>query len=396
MKVLILADFDSRLKWGLSYAFFLKKYYEITVCCKEKKMSQFQSYCLDEYNILKYDDLIYLLRQDNIFIDYGLIFLSLGGGENIKFFYYLNQFYDKYQIRPLVVAGMNGLTDSNDTHALLCRIGADLICINSLHNLKDFKQKMFLLGLSDEKLFYSGYSRLYNQNKILCNNEIKTILFIEQPSILKHIKQKKYLVEKIVKYANKYPLRKIIIKKRSMFHKQHINICLKDDTIFDYFIKNKIDIPKNLVFDDSPIEELMYQADLCVSFYSTGIIEAIALGVKSIVIKDFGIGRSSENHHFIGSGLLVSLDEWIEDKIPNVNQEWKRNNCEIINENIVMSLKFLIEKLKISKIERVNIFYNEKDFPYFYNFLYRQNKTRIFVREYMGFFYRFFKKIKLI
>ncbi|EAJ0473021.1 hypothetical protein CLQ18_08875, partial [Campylobacter coli] len=333
MKVLILSDLDSRLKWGLSYAFFLKKYYKITIYCKEKNLSQFQNYCLNEYNILKYHDLKFLLEQNNIFQNYDLILLSLGGGENIKFFYYLNRFYDKYKIRPLVITGMNGLTDSNDTHALLCRIGADLICINSLDNLQGFRQKMFLLGLSDKRLFYSGYGRLYNQNKILHNSEIKTILFIEQPGIPKHIKQKEYLAEKIVKYVNKYPLRRLIIKKRLILHKQHMNIYLKDDTIFDYFVKNKINIPNNLVFDDSPIEKLMYQSDLCISFYSTGIIEAIALGIRSIVIKDFGIGRSSENHHFIGSGLLVSLDDWIDDKIPNVNQEWKRNNCEIINES---------------------------------------------------------------
>ncbi|HEG2606836.1 DUF6716 putative glycosyltransferase [Campylobacter sp. W0066.1] len=385
MKVLILSDFDSRLKWGLSFAFFLKKYYKITIYCKEKNLSQFQSYCLDEYNILKYDNLIYLLQQNNIFLDYDLIFLSLGGGENIKFFYYLNQFYDKYQIRPLVVTGMNGLTDSNDTHALLCRIGADLICVNSLENLKNFKKKMSLLGLSSNNLFYSGYGRLYNQNKIPYNNEIKTILFVEQPSIPKHIKQKKYLVEKIIEYANRYPLRRIIIKKRAILHKQHMNAHLKDDTIFDFFMKNNIKIPNNLIFNDSSVEELMYQVDLCVSFYSTVIIEAIALGVRSIIIKDFGIGRSNENHHFIGSGLLISLNEWIEDKIPNVNQEWKKNNCELIDENVVLSLINLIDKLKFSKIGKANVFYNKKDFPYFYNFLYRKNKVQSFIGKYISF-----------
>ncbi|MCV3373765.1 hypothetical protein L8V80_02330 [Campylobacter lari] len=385
MKVLILSDFDSRLKWGLSFAFFLKKYYKITIYCKEKNLSQFQSYCLDEYNILKYDNLIYLLQQNNIFLDYDLIFLSLGGGENIKFFYYLNQFYDKYQIRPLVISGMNGLTDSNDTHALLCRIGADLICVNSLENLKNFKKKMSLLGLSSNNLFYSGYGRLYNQNKIPYNNEIKTILFVEQPSIPKHIKQKKYLVEKIIEYANRYPLRRIIIKKRAILHKQHMNAHLKDDTIFDFFMKNNIKIPNNLIFNDSSVEELMYQVDLCVSFYSTVIIEAIALGVRSIIIKDFGIGRSNENHHFIGSGLLISLNEWIEDEIPNVNQEWKKNNCELIDENVVLSLINLIDKLKFSKIGKANVFYNKKDFPYFYNFLYRKNKVQSFIGKYISF-----------
>lgn len=384
MKILILSDFDSRLKWGLSYAFFFKKYCKIVVYCKEKKMSQFQSYCVDEYNILKYDNLIYLLQQNNIFLDYDLIFLSLGGGENIKFFYYLNQFYDKHQTRPLVVTGMNGLTDSNDTHALLCRIGADFICINSLENLKNFKEKMSLLGLSNKNLFYSGYGRLYNQNKIVCNDEIKTILFIEQPSIPKHIKQRKYLVEKIIEYANKYPSRRIIIKKRAILHKQHMNVHLKDDTIFDFLMKNKIKIPNNLIFNDSSVEELMCQVDLCISFYSTVIIEAIALGVRSIVIKDFGIGRSSENHHFIGSGLLISLNEWIEDKIPNVNQEWKKNNCELINENVVLSLKNSIDKLKFSKIGKANIFYNEKDFPYFYNFLYKKNKVQSFIGKFIS------------
>lgn len=386
MKVLILSDIDSRLKWGLTFAFFLREHYQVDIYHKEKKIEQLSNYDLNAYQMIRYNDLLTLLQKGKIFLEYNIIFLSLGGGENIKFFYYLNYFFDKYGKRPLVVSGMNGLTDSNDIHALLCRMGSDIICINSLKNLNDFSKTLSLLGLLEQNLFYTGYVRLYDQSKICFNHQINTILFIEQTGIPKHIKQKKYLVEKILQYAQTYPYRKIIIKKRAILHKQHMNAHLEDDTIYNFFIKNHIKIPKNLIFDDRPIEILIYQADLCVSFYSTAIIEAIALGIKSIIIKDFGIGKSNENHHFIGSGLMISLNDWIEDKIPNVDLEWKKNNCKLLDKDTFLSLEKMIFNFQFFKLQKVNVYYNKKDFEYFYNFLHRSNKIK-------RMFHAFFSKI---
>lgn len=376
-KVAVLSDLDSRLKWGLGFAFFMQDRYDITVYLKEKDLSQLNNYYLEKYKIITYRNLIHTLELEEVFLNYDIIFLSLGGGENIKFFYYLDRFFDKNHFRPLVISGMNGLTDSNDMHALLCRVGSDIICINSLHNLYAFKNQLFLMGLSDEKLFYSGYSRLYNKDKIYSSDKIKTVLFIEQPGIPRHIQQKKYLIGKILEYVKKYPSRKVIIKKRSILHKQHMNVHMNNDTIFDFFKKSSIKLPKNLFFDDSSIEILIQQADLCVSFYSTAIVEAVALGVKAIVINDFGIGKSNENHHFIGSNLMVSLNDWIEDRIPNVNLDWKMSNCKILDKDIFLLLEKMILNIQSCRFEKVNVFYNRRDFEYFYNFLNKKPKFKI-------------------
>ncbi len=371
--LLVFSDFDSRLKWGLSMAHCLESEFEkIVVYHREDNFKQIQFYLERNYLLKYYKNRNEIFDDIDVFEKIQVIILAMGGTENIYFLHKLQKYFTVEHTRPIVVAGMNGLTDCNDLHALLCRVGADIICVNSYSNFIAFKKKMLALSIESDSLLLFGYMR--NYEKVMqsrsrnCNQ--MTTLIVGQANMPSQRKQQRYFMNKIYAYAIKYPERKIIIKQRSIANKNHMNFYFERYKILQpwkWRIVFSIKMPKNVVFSDEPIEKLFLQADLCLGFHSTALIESINLGIPTLVIKDFGIGKNVGNHDFIESGLLASLDDWINDKIPRVNQKWKEENCNFATSDEVRQLKDLIkQKVFKQNKEAIKQYYSQERFPYFY------------------------------
>ncbi|EES88890.1 conserved hypothetical protein [Helicobacter canadensis MIT 98-5491] len=373
MKLLVFSDFDSRLKWGLALANYLRSIFEsVIVYHRENTLEQVKAYVRQEYTMKRYGSMSEMLEKEDIFLKAEVIILAIGGTKNIYFLNALGRFFRKYQQRPIVIAGMNGLTDCSDLHAVLCRIGADIICINSKRNFRIFKEKLQDLNVKNDNLLMLGYARLYGDNTEKsrnCNNGKQITLLIGQANMPAQKKQQSYLMKKVYEYALKYPDHLVVIKERSITHKEHMNAYFKKKEIFQlwrwrYKIKRK---PDNILISNEPIESLLGKADVCLGFYSTALIEAIHLGIPTIVIQDFGIGKNIGNHDFLGSGVLHSLNDWIDNKLPIVNKGWKDENCNFASEvEIDLLKKAVIKKIK-EKREEVVQYYSEEKFPYFYD-----------------------------
>ncbi len=371
MKLLVFSDFDSRLKWGLTLAHYIADMFgKVVVYHREDTLRQVEGYISKDYIIKHYDNRKKLLEREDIFGDFDVIILAMGGTENIYFLNQLNKYFRKHHKRPVIISGMNGLTDCEDMHALLCRIGADIICINSKRNFDVFRERLQYFGIANENLLMFGYARIYkNDTKMVSNiQDGQVMLFIGQANMPSQKKQYKYLMNKIREYASKHPKNTIIIKNRDITHKDHMNAYFKREEIFQlwrwkYRFQKK---PNNLIVSNESIEDLLDRADVCLGFYSTALLEAINLGIPTLIINDFGIGRNIGNHDFIESGLLASLDDWIDNKIPSVNQQWKDENCNFVTRREIDQLRnMLINKLKEDRKE-IEQYYSEKKFPYFY------------------------------
>lgn len=370
--LLVFSDFDSRLKWGLSIAQYLEDDFEqIIVYHKEKNLQPYEEYVKSNYVIKKYSKSADIFQEIEFLKTIHVVVLAMGGTENIYFLNKMKQYYDMYGVRPMVISGMNGLTDCNDLHALLCRVGADIICVNSYNNFISFKEKMLALSVDSDSLLLFGYARIYGNNiqKKDCRN-INTSLIIGQANIPAQRRQQMYFVDKICEYAIKYPDRKIIIKQRNITHRQHMNAYFERYKMFQPWRWRAITsfkMPPNVIYSDEPIEKLFMQADLCLGFYSTALIEAIHLGIPTIVINDFGVGKNVGNHDFVESGLLASMDDWINDRIPKVNWKWKKENCNFATMDEICKLKKIIYDKLFKGIGGMNEqYYSINRFPYFY------------------------------
>ncbi|EAK0806395.1 hypothetical protein C3G49_05555 [Campylobacter coli] len=363
--MVIISDFDSRIKWGLTLASYLDDCFNITLYYREKKIEQFKSYLKDSYSTIRYDYLEKITTYNNL-KKFKIIILALGGTLNIKFLFHFKDIFLNKE-RPIVISGMNGITDCNDLHALLCRVGSDIICVNSWKNYKIFIEYLISLNVNIDNLYMLGYARKFIiKNTTSGSNSISNILFIEQPNTPKQRRQKKYLIDKIYQYAIKYPQRTIYIKCRKINHWDHTNILFYKYNFYRLFKKSVKNIPENIIFCNEPVEYLYNRVDLCLSFYSTCILESLHLGIKTIVLSDFGIGCTLKNHNFIKGGIFATLDDWLEDKIPVPQQKWLDENCNFITEESISNLKKIISKKLNQKKEEIKLYYNKEDFPYFY------------------------------
>lgn len=172
MVVLLLVDSDSRLNWSL----------DIVSSFRTTKI--FISAPKAMIRELNYEVLPFITSQvfniDSM-KNMDVIILGLGGGANHKF---LLQFYDYFKKndakkRPIVVAGFNGFTDPANSHALLSRVGADFICVNSQNDYQKFSDTLLSLGVSSSSLLLTGLVRSYEVKK----QNTKNIVFFAQPDI---------------------------------------------------------------------------------------------------------------------------------------------------------------------------------------------------------------------
>ena len=67
-------------------------------------------------------------------------------------------------------------------------------------------------------------------------------------------------------------------------------------------------LPPNLVVEDGPMADHLARASALVTVSSTAVLEAVAEGVPSLVIDEFGVEPKLINTVFVGSGLFGGAD----------------------------------------------------------------------------------------
>jgi hypothetical protein len=198
---------------------------------------------------------------------------------------------------------------------------------------------------------------------------IKTVLFVEQVSKPPLKKHKVYFMQQLIEYALKYPDRNILIKVRSSNKIKHVNSQKDKDNFYKIWRLLISCPPKNIIFTEEAIEHLLPKVDLCLSFTSTVILEALFAGKKAVAINDFGIGKKNDNQVFVGSGIFCSMAEVMSDNIPQVNKHWYNENCIFSDDlatSIVEKSLLLLNESKRKTVKKPDVFYNQKNFSYFY------------------------------
>ncbi len=371
MKIAIISDYDSRIKWGLSICYSLKQYLpmghvEVDLYYKSCNTRYLEYYKVFLSNKFKYTNLHNVMLGLNF---YDFVIISLGGTENLLV---LTGFVG--ECRPLTITGFNGLTDGYDAHGLLCRFGADIICINSIKDMTSYSNTLHDLKLGGNSLTLTGLQRSYLNFKPDRTTEEawrQPMLFIEQVGIPGTIKRARYLIEKIIHIARCNPHRDVLIKFRDEQGYQSVNHGKSHNDLRRIWNGYKRRMPDNIFFVDLAIESLIHVSDLCFSFTSSVLIEALALKKKVAVIADFGIDKKIGNHVFIGSDLFVTLDELANGVEPIVNNSWYENNCTV-NYNNEFNLK--LNTILSGGRKAIEPYYIKERLPFYYANL---NKPKI-------------------
>ncbi len=368
-KLLIITDTDSRIKWSHAFSQYFENFDKHFVLKNNNAPYDFEILRLDNKQILK----------RSFLNNYDVIILALGGGANHKFIIRFHKIFKTHcGKRPILITGLNGISDPENLHAFLCRVGSDYICLNSLKDYKVISAKFKALNITTNPLYLSGYIR---KAPIKSKTSIKdTILFVCQPNAPKTIIEQEYVISKLASLANAFPDKTILIKPRSKRLDKGLTNTEKYyfHDIYRYLIKKK---PSNLHFVYKNIETLLTKIDLCITIGSTVALEAINHKCQVAILSDFGIRNEYGNQHFINSGCFISFDELIQGKTPSLCPDWEKENA-IFDSRLIKDLVSEIEQKTAEQkqtgdmLELNKIFYNEKQHTYLFRTLQKKKTKR--------------------
>lgn len=353
-KILIISDLDSRIKWAES----LYKQFNCNTTVKKYYKKNFK-----------------ITTETNQF---DVIILALGGGANYKFLLKFTKYFkvNNSNKRPIIISGFNGITDPENIHALLCRLGSDFICLNSRRDFDVFSNHLKDLNFSKHTLYLSGLLKSYNISRIK-----NKIVFFAQPDIPKTKSERTYIVKKLIEIASKFPDRKVYIKPRAK--KSDKNITHQEIFFYQDILK-KFNV-NNIEFIYEDVEEILLSTFMSITVSSTVALESIYNNIDTVILSDFGVRQEYGNNHFIGSGCLLSFNDLLLGNKPSINQVWKKRFVLVENTRFEGLVNCVIERIELQRDNNIMIpmeplYYSIQNAPYFY-----ENSLRINARN-DGFF----------
>ncbi|MFI2202290.1 DUF6716 putative glycosyltransferase [Streptomyces sp. NPDC020192] len=247
---------------------------------------------------------------------YDILVLALVGGGVQAMLHGLRNAWGSGR-RPVVVTGYVGVVYEKLADGLLLRHGADLVLANSRHDADRFRAVYEGVGadasgVTEVALPFLGGAPYTGEH------EPYTVVFAAQPSVPDGRKDRTYLLDRLIEHARKHPEREVLLKLRSKpgEHTTHI-----EELPYQKLVQGK-DVPANFRLVYGHMGEVLDRTDLLVTVSSTAALEALHRRVPTVVLTDLGVREVLGNHHFTGSGCLASWDQLDAGHRPVPDEEW--------------------------------------------------------------------------
>ena len=206
--------------------------------------------------------------------------------------------------RPILISAYPGILFRFALEGMLDRSGADLLCLNSPHDLATYQQGCAALGMDSSNAVVTGLPILWNVQARQKQPETPSIVFFEQPSIPVHPLQRRYLCKQLKELAEAWPNHSVIFKPRtssieSTLHRRHGEMAGVIDKMTEK-------VP-NLQLSFKPATRLLRQCGCAITVSSTAALEAMAMGVSTRIVGDLGVTETLGNHFFASSGAVATF-----------------------------------------------------------------------------------------
>ncbi|WP_346178002.1 DUF6716 putative glycosyltransferase [Streptomyces cuspidosporus] len=256
---------------------------------------------------------------------YDVIVLSLVGGAVQAMLHGLARAWEGAARRPVVVTGYVGVVYEKLADGLLLRHGADVVLANSRHDAERFRDVYTGVGASADSVvecalpFLGGapYDEKARERRAHPGG---TVVFAVQPSVPDNRADRMYLLRRAVRHARAHPDREVLVKLRSKpgEHTTHI-----EELPYQKLVgKLGDDVPENFRLAYGNMGEVLDTTDLLVTVSSTAALESLHRGIPTAVLTDLGVREVLGNHHFLGSGCLASWDQLDAGHLPEPDPEW--------------------------------------------------------------------------
>ncbi|MFF1281853.1 DUF6716 putative glycosyltransferase [Streptomyces sp. NPDC058299] len=219
--------------------------------------------------------------------------------------------------RPVVVTGYVGVVYEKLTDGLLLRHGADLVLANSRHDADRFRAVYEGVG-ADASAVTEVALPFLGGAPYTGGHEPRTVVFAAQPSVPDNRRDRTYLLGRLIEHARKHPEREVLLKLRSKpgEHTTHI-----EELPYQKLVQG-IDLPANLRLVYGHMGDVLDRTDLLVTVSSTAALEALHRRIPTAILTDLGVRETLGNHHFTGSGCLASWNQLDAGHQPVPDEEW--------------------------------------------------------------------------
>ncbi|GAA2395991.1 hypothetical protein GCM10010420_21980 [Streptomyces glaucosporus] len=222
--------------------------------------------------------------------------------------------------RPVTVTGYVGVVYEKLADGLLLRHGADVVLANSAHDAERFRAVYEGVGADPGSVVECALPFLGGAPYRKSAERPYTVVFAVQPSVPANRADREYLLRRAAGHARRHPDREVLVKLRSKpgEHTTHI----EEQPYQKLAAKLPGGLPSNCRLVYGHMGEVLDRTDLLVTVSSTAALESLHRGIPTAVLTDLGVREALGNHHFLGSGCLISWDQLDEGALPEPDAAW--------------------------------------------------------------------------
>ncbi|MFF1340269.1 DUF6716 putative glycosyltransferase [Streptomyces sp. NPDC058290] len=251
---------------------------------------------------------------------YDVVVLALVGGAVQAVLHGVRALWPEPAARPVLVTGYVGVVYEKLADGLLLRHGADLVLANSRYDAGRFRAVYEGVGADAGAVTQTALPFLDGAAYERAGSSAHTVVFAVQPSVPESRADRAYLLERAALHARLHPGREVLIKLRSRpgEHTTH----LEEQPYQRLAERIPGGLPANCRLVYGNMGEVLDGTDLLVTVSSTAALESLHRGIPTAVLTDLGIREVLGNHHFLGSGCLASWDQLDAGLLPQGDPDW--------------------------------------------------------------------------
>ncbi|MFF3275806.1 DUF6716 putative glycosyltransferase [Streptomyces chrestomyceticus] len=323
-RVAVLADSDTRWKWGASTAHRIQSDIRLDGYLLRGRATPTVRQ-LDEVGAraetlreIRGADFLELMKDTT---RYDVVVLACVGGAVQAMLHGLARAWRGAARRPVVVTGYVGVVYEKLADGLLLRHGADVVLANSRHDAERFRAVYEGVGADSGSVVECALPFLGGAPyEPTAEGRPYTVVFAAQPSVPDRREDRTYLLRRAAAHARRNPGREVLIKLRSKpgEHTTHI----EELPYQKLAARLPGGLPPNCRLAYGNMGDVLDRTDLLVTVSSTAALESLHRGIPTAVLTDLGIREVLGNHHFLGSGCLASWDELDAGHRPDPDPDW--------------------------------------------------------------------------
>lgn len=230
--------------------------------------------------------------------------------------------------RPVVVTGLPGMSIPATRLALQYRPTVDVFVVHSEREREDFGTLAAELGFSPRLVlnrlpFLTGRP---DEATVTDGSAVSRVVFAPQAKFPETAEERLSVLHALGDLADARPELAVVVKLRARAGEAQTH---REEHPYDVLVDELGDAAgttARLQMETGPLAPHLLPGSVLVTVSSTAVLEAVALGLRAVVLSDFGIGDHNLTSVYVGSGLVASLDDVRHGEFAHADPAWTRAN----------------------------------------------------------------------